>query len=670
MTTRVIRVCIGCWLLLAVWLGMCGAVQAQPQPASAAPATQDGAARASSALRNFDHLGTGYALTGAHRGERCESCHAGGVFKGTPRDCASCHTLGGSRVRSTVLKPARHVPGNQVCDTCHDTRSFANARFSHAAVVAGSCQSCHNGVHATGKPAGHVATTASCSACHTTQTWGGAKPDHSGFNASTNCASCHNGSSASAKPARHIPVGLTNCIACHSTRTWRPSSWNHTQTVVTAQCASCHNGAYPPADGKPANHVPYTLITASASSGCDACHKGYASWGGAKFHASVRGVASQCSTCHTGSYPGAVGKPANAVHAGVTLCESCHSTATWAGAKVNHSGFNASTSCASCHNGSAATGKPASHIPTGAVNCLSCHSTSAWKPSSWNHTQTVVAAQCASCHSGAYAPADGKPTNHVPYTLVAAAAGANCDSCHKSGYLSWASPAKLHSSLPGISSQCATCHTGSYGAAVGKPSTPTHVGVTVCESCHRSTSNWLNVAFGHSPANAVGSGTCDTCHNGSTATGKPAAHIPIRVAGVKCDGCHKSQTSWATVTMNHTALSAQACNSCHVGAYASQGAGVKPANHIPEAQLLNGALMDCKACHTGTSSWAAVKMNHNASQGNGSGWCKSCHASGTAYLGGMERKSLTHEARGATDCSQSGCHRPLGNKGAAYTRWD
>ena len=67
------------------------------------------------------------------------------------------------------------------------------------------------------------------------------------------------------------------------------------------------------------------------------------------------------------------------------------------------------------------------------------------------------------------------------------------------------------------------------------------------------------------------------------------------------------------------------------------------------------------------------RMNHNGSQGNGAGWCKSCHDSATRYAGSMDRKTLRHEAGSSTvvtDCSQSGCHRPLGNKGAAYTKWD
>ncbi len=35
--------------------------------------------------KQFDHLTTGYELTGAHRLQPCESCHVDAVFKGTPR---------------------------------------------------------------------------------------------------------------------------------------------------------------------------------------------------------------------------------------------------------------------------------------------------------------------------------------------------------------------------------------------------------------------------------------------------------------------------------------------------------------------------------------------------------------------------------------------------------
>jgi hypothetical protein len=135
----------------------------------------------------------------------------------------------------------------------------------------------------------------------------------------------------------------------------------------------------------------------------------------------------------------------------------------------------------------------------------------------------------------------------------------------------------------------------------------------------------------------------------------------------------------SAVTMNHTAVATATCKSCHNGSYLSagaQGAQAKPANHIPESQLLNGAAMDCKACHSSTSNWSTQRMDHSNSMGGGAGWCKGCHLSGTNYLGGMEKKSLLHEYKAKagvaapTDCSASGCHRPLGNKGVAYSKWD
>ena len=65
----------------------------------------------------FDHLTTGYELLGAHLNVPCESCHVGAIFKGTPRDCASCHSQG-SRITATLqgaepcleFRPVRGLP--------------------------------------------------------------------------------------------------------------------------------------------------------------------------------------------------------------------------------------------------------------------------------------------------------------------------------------------------------------------------------------------------------------------------------------------------------------------------------------------------------------------------------------------------------------------------------
>jgi hypothetical protein len=327
-------------------------------------------------------------------------------------------------------------------------------------------------------------------------------------------------------------------------------------------------------------------------------------------------VVGQCATCHLSTNYGLTGKPATATHATVTgNCESCHkTTSSWSGAKVDHSLFTTATNCASCH-GVSATGKDSNHIPT----------------------------------------------------------TANCITCHKSGFTSWL-PAKFHVNVSVITG-CATCHATAVYALTAKPNTATHSNATVCETCHKSSTNWLNVQYTHAAANAVGTGTCDTCHNGSTsAVSKPSSHIPVPAGAAKCDSCHKSQVNFNTaVTMNHSLVSTATCKSCHSGTYVSQGnnggAMAKPGNHIPEAQLLNGTTMDCIACHTSTASWSTEKMNHNASMGSGAGWCYACHATGTAYLGSMEKKALAHDKPGKADCSTSGCHKPLGTKGSAYTKW-
>ncbi len=621
--------------------------------------------------RAFDHLKTGFALTGVHVSAQCESCHVNGVFRGTPKDCVSCHISGNRISRGNVVITPTHMPTQQSCDSCHNTRSFMGARFDHMGIAAGSCASCHNGTVAKGKSPGHIPTQAACDSCHkSTSTWNSARPDHNTFSAATNCASCHDGRTASGKTGTHIPVGSTNCTSCHATTAWKPTRFNHTQVTTVNQCSTCHSGAYRPADGKSVTHTPYERISGLAIANCDTCHKaGFSSWTPARLHAAVT-VSNQCATCHIGS------KPNTNIHASVTgNCEACHkSTGNWSSASVDHSTFNTTTNCASCHNGSTATGKSGTHIPVGATNCIGCHATNTWRPSRFNHTQVTVINQCSTCHSGAFPPADGRTANHIPYQTLSGVAITNCDNCHKGGFAAW-TPARFHGNVS-VSTQCASCHNGSYPPAVAKPNTPTHVGVTTCESCHRSTTSWLTVVFGHSPANAVGTGTCDTCHNGTTAKGKTPTHIPVTTGVAKCDSCHRSQTSFATaVAMNHTVVSTATCKSCHNGSYVSQGttgALAKPVNHIPEIQLLNGTSMDCKACHTSTTSWGSMRMNHNASLGGGAGWCKACHATGTNFLGRMDKKSPTHKTTNppATDCSNAGCHRPLGNKGATFVEWD
>jgi hypothetical protein len=339
----------------------------------------------------FDHARTGFLLGAAHQQARCESCHAQGVFGGTPRDCASCH-VAGNRTGATA-RPSRHVPTAQPCDTCHRGAAWRPASFSHAAVAPGSCASCHNNAAGPGKPAGHLQTAASCDACHRTSAWRPAGYSHARVTPGT-CASCHNGSSATGKPGSHVAT-TASCDSCHRTTAWRPASFSHA-SVAPGTCVTCHNGSM--ATGKPSNHL---ATTAS----CDSCHRTTA-WRPASFsHTSV--APGTCVTCHNGS--AATGKPSG--HFVTTRsCDACHRTTAW-------------TPVAAYLHVS-----PAYRPHSSGVTCRACHTTNneviAWKFAAYKP-------DCAGCHAERFKP-DAHKKVDSPTILYTVAELRDCSgSCHQ-----------------------------------------------------------------------------------------------------------------------------------------------------------------------------------------------------------------------------------------------
>ena len=121
---------------------------------------------------------------------------------------------------------------------------------------------------------------------------------------------------------------------------------------------------------------------------------------------------------------------------------------------------------------------------------------------------------------------------------------------------------------------------GAYqSAATGKP--VNHIATNnICEDCH-VTANWTTIHFDHSAV----SGTCASCHNGTTATGKPVNHIATNNV---CEDCHVT-ANWTTIHFDHSAVSGT-CASCHngkashshaVGAYTEVAAPTVTASGTP-----------------------------------------------------------------------------------------
>lgn len=368
--------------------------------------------------------------------------------------------------------------------------------------------------------------------------------------------------------------------------------------------------------GRDFNHMTtgFPLSGGHAAAACETCHIGGV----------FRGTPRNCDGCHT------VGKrivatPKSNEHIVTDApCESCHfNTATWLGARFNH-GTAKAGQCATCHNGRIVAGKPASHSAGNKAtkSCDSCHRTVAWLPVSWNHNN--AAGLCSTCHvsSPDVSSQNRKPAGHMAPALKGTL---ECDSCHF--YTAWYPNGFKHNT----GGACSSCHNATL--ATGKTASHTLASVkgqNECSDCHYSTA-WRPASFKHNTAAA-----CSSCHNGTKAVGKSAGHV---ATADECNQCHFSTTTWT-------------------GAL-----GGKPANHIPY-----NSGVSCSACHIGTSVVAQGATLH----GYVSSTCTTCHLKGGAsYLGGMDKKSIGHEGmKSGDDCSQSGCHKPLGKRGSSYVNWD
>lgn len=274
---------------------------------------------------DFNHMTTGYPLTGAHAIAACETCHVGGVFRGTPHECDGCHAPG-RRVVATP-KSTAHVVTTAACDSCHfNTVSFLGAKYNHSMAKPGQCFTCHNGRLTDARAPSHTTglkLTETCDKCHRTYAWVPASWNHTNT-APGSCenAGCHlAGQNQYSKPAGHAArVGMNtyDCDDCHGFVTWIPARYKHN---AGGTCSSCHNGAI--AAGAPTSHSSFT------------------------------GWPTECSECHTSnsSWTGALGaKPANHIpYNGGVACTSCHTGNSVVRGSALHVSYLSGMACTTCH---------------------------------------------------------------------------------------------------------------------------------------------------------------------------------------------------------------------------------------------------------------------------------------------------------------------------------
>lgn len=367
--------------VIKVMMVACGLLAA----ASVQAATTGGAVG-----RDFNHAMTGFALSGSHAATACETCHVGGVFKGTPRNCDECHATG-RRIVATPKSP-NHIVTTAQCDTCHfNTVTFLGARFNHGTAKPGECNTCHNGRIARGKHATHISTA----------------------------------------------LANDRCDACHRSSAWVPASWNH--NGVTGDCVACHKPGGPGRD-KSAGHLPMSMGSVTFSS-CRACHTNFYSFAHAFYdHAGAPETCQDCHGTHNAPVYSNVKSPTAAIHGviaslGVNACTRCHTSFnTFGFARFDHVG---ATNCVSCHSGAYAgagiRGKSTGHVAyfgtTAGRECDACHTTRSWASTVSGqalHQYLVSPAPhdptCRSCHNN---------KNHDGDEGANASMDCSTSSCHK-----------------------------------------------------------------------------------------------------------------------------------------------------------------------------------------------------------------------------------------------
>ena len=551
--------------------------------------------------------------------------HTGPAVIGPGITCDSCHGI------SAIGQPNGHPVTVVDCTVCHSITSFnMGGIFNHRVVDATvqSCESCHNETNSINAPAkssavpAHPITSGDCANCHNTDSFSPAFGiDHTDPAVlAVRCDSCHNGVNATGLPTStvlyaHMPITTEDCKDCHTPGTFTTGTYNH--AGINSGCTACHDNRI--SIGKLLNHIP----TNPATQDCVDCHNTTDFTAATFTHAGID--TGNCVLCHDGNI--STGQPANHLPAAQN-CFDCHNYTDVSFNLASNFFHNGITSnCETCHSGNpdyvavGAIGKKLNHIPA-QNGCTQCHSSSATNAGGFSPSATFVSAVhnsitrgCEGCHSDFFLPLPSDPTANLVKDVNHLPTAQDCDVCHN---INAFTPTTMlaHS---GITNNCVSCHDGNFaalGARAKTPSPPHPVTNQDCAFCHNTTA-FVDAFVDHSDP-AVLAARCDSCH-GVTATGKDAKVNPPHVVTTEdCRVCHTPGGSFAPAVFNHTGI-VDNCASCHDGTIATGTSAKINPPHIP----ISG--QDCSVCHIPTS-FADANFDHQGISAN----CGSCHNGVTA----------------------------------------
>jgi len=293
----------------------------------------------------FDHDKTPYPLRDKHVEVPCMGCHLGNRYKGTPKECVSCHAP------DDIHRGDR----GPKCGNCHATSGWKTAKFDHKKETGFALEGAHANVD--------------CQDCHRSGNLKDKIPK--------DCFGCHQGQDS------HAGRLGAQCGECHGNDKWQPVSFEHTRDGhwelsgrhQKVACHSCHTAA---------------VATQKLPTDCATCHRA------SDVHAGKLGM--QCDQCHTTEGwktsiafdHDLTNFPLVGLHVAVP-CEQCHQTRQYR---------DVGRGCNDCHK------RNDIHHGSLGADCAKCHSPNGWRLWDFDHgKQTGFALAgahgklaCEGCH--------------------------------------------------------------------------------------------------------------------------------------------------------------------------------------------------------------------------------------------------------------------------------